>query len=751
MMKVQICFCFEVMLFFTVVLFSSLSFASGLYDNDVINTIQMKFGDDNWDADLDGLYQKDYDGDGEYDRLSCTVIINEVQYDQVGVRYKGNSSYSAGNAKNPFNIKLDDVVEQYYEGYGTLKLSNVFKDPSFVRETLSYEIARKYMDASQANYMNVYIYNHSTGQYDYHGLYTNVEAVDKKFLSEHFYSNDNARFKCNGSDTWSPTSGGTGSSIDYLGSDPSLYYDYYQLKSDDPNHWDNLVNLAYNLEYNSQNFDDAVDLDRAIWMLAFDNVLVNLDSYIGPSRQNYYLYEGNDQRWITVLWDLNESFGAFSMIDSGGRPTGPGHPGESTPLDEMDPLLRDGDDGWPLLNIIFGNSTYKKMYIAHMRTILEENFSNEWYETRALEIQNVIDSTVQSDTNKFYSYSDFINNIDYTCQGSIGITELMDSRVNYLSTQSSFTATAPVIGNIVLSPEEPSTNSSVWINSEVSNANLVKLAYRNSSTGKFTKIQMFDDGNNNDGSSGDGTYGVSLSIANTDIEYYIYAENNIAAVFSPERAEHEFYVIDVSPTSLVINEFMAENDTTIQDPDGGVGYPDWLELYNPSANTIDLGGMYLTDNLSESTQCQIPSGVSIEPYGHLLFWADKDTEQGDTHLNLKLSRTGEEIGLFDTDANGNVLIDSITFGLQTANISFGRIGDGDDNWQEINCPSPGSANPSIADLDGNCIVNLADFASLAQHWMEVNCGDCSGTDITRDGNVNLDDLIEFIDNWFEGV
>jgi len=483
--------------------------------------------------------------------------------------------------------------------------------------------------------------------------------------------------------------------------------------------------------------------------LAFDNVLVNLDSYIGPSRQNYYLYEGNDQRWVTVLWDLNESFGAFSMIDSGGRPPGPGQPGSSTSLDEIDPLLRDGDDGWPLLNNILVNSTYKKMYIAHMRTILEENFSNGWYETRALEIQSVINSAVQADTNKFYSYYDFTNNIDYTRQGTIGIAELMESRVTYLNTQSSFTATSPVITTIALSPEEPSTNSSVWINAEVSNANLVKLAYRNCSTGKFTKIQMLDDGNNNDSSSGDGTYGVSLSIANTDIEYYIYAENNSAAVFSPERAEHEFYIIDVSPTSLVINEFMAENDTTIQDSDGGVGYPDWLELYNPSANTIDLGGMYLTDDLSESTQCQIPNGVSIEPYGHLLFWADKDTDQGDTHLDFKLSRTGEEIGLFDTDANGNLLIDSITFGLQTADISYGRIGDGDDNWQVINCPSPGLANPSIADLDGNCIVNLADFALLGLHWQDTNCDDCDNADITGDGDVNLDDLLKFCEDWLK--
>jgi len=249
-MKVQISVCSRITLLFIIASFSLPLFASEFYDDDVINTIQIIFTDDTWDADLDAIYKQDSDGDGNYDRLSCTVIINGTQFEQVGARYKGNSSYRTDNTKNPLNLKLDDVLDQDYEGYGTLKLSNLFKDPSFVRETLSYEIARKYMAASQANYMDVYVYNHNASQYDYLGLYTNVEAVDKKFFSEHLHSGGNARFKCNKSETWSPGDEGDGSSIVYLGSDPSLYYSYYQLKSDDPNHWYDLADLAYDLEYN---------------------------------------------------------------------------------------------------------------------------------------------------------------------------------------------------------------------------------------------------------------------------------------------------------------------------------------------------------------------------------------------------------------------------------------------------------------------------------------------------------------------
>jgi len=64
------------------------------------------------------------------------------------------------------------------------------------------------------------------------------------------------------------------------------------------------------------------------------------------------------------------------------------------------------------------------------------------------------------------------------------------------------------------------------------------------------------------------------------------------------------------PTSgLFINEFMADNDSTIQNPDGS-GYPDWIELYNAGSTAIDLGGMYMTDDANDPTKWMIPVGIS---------------------------------------------------------------------------------------------------------------------------------------------
>jgi hypothetical protein len=143
---------------------------------------------------------------------------------------------------------------------------------------------------------------------------------------------------------------------------------------------------------------------------------------------------------------------------------------------------------------------------------------------------------------------------------------------------------------------------------------------------------------------------------------------------------------------LVINEFMASNNTTIQDPQGQ--YADWIEIYNYGSNSVNIGGMYLTDNLSAPTKWQIPARNSaittIPAGGYLLIWADNDTADGGLHANFKLDAAGEQIGLIDID--GTTLIDSVTFGEQTGDISYGRYPDGSDYWQAFGVPSPGEQN-----------------------------------------------------------
>ena len=143
--------------------------------------------------------------------------------------------------------------------------------------------------------------------------------------------------------------------------------------------------------------------------------------------------------------------------------------------------------------------------------------------------------------------------------------------------------------------------------------------------------------------------------------------------------------------TVVINEFMASNNSTVADPQGE--YDDWIELYNFGSSTVDLSGMYLTDNLNIPDKWQFPDGTTIRSGFYLLIWADGDIDDSGLHADFKLDADGEEIGLFDTDAN--TPIDQIEYDKQTTDISYGRYPDASETWGFMASPTPAARNSNI--------------------------------------------------------
>jgi hypothetical protein len=149
------------------------------------------------------------------------------------------------------------------------------------------------------------------------------------------------------------------------------------------------------------------------------------------------------------------------------------------------------------------------------------------------------------------------------------------------------------------------------------------------------------------------------------------------------------------PLSVVINEVMASNRQTLADPQGE--FDDWIELYNKGSAAVDVGGCYLTDNLSDPTKWQIPentpAATTIAAHGFLLIWADGQVAGTGLHAGFKLSNEGEEVGFFASD--GATLLDSLSFGPQQTDVSCGRLPDGGPEWQTSASPTPGAANAIV--------------------------------------------------------
>ncbi len=154
----------------------------------------------------------------------------------------------------------------------------------------------------------------------------------------------------------------------------------------------------------------------------------------------------------------------------------------------------------------------------------------------------------------------------------------------------------------------------------------------------------------------------------------------------------------LAPIVVFINEWMADNASTLPDPADG-DYEDWFELYNASATPTDLGGYFLTDSPTNKFLFEIPDNGQyiIPPKGFLLVWADGETKQNttnnsDLHVSFKLDRTGESIGLFGRTGES---VDFVTFGGQITDASQGRFPDGSATIAVLNRPTPRSSNTGL--------------------------------------------------------
>jgi len=179
----------------------------------------------------------------------------------------------------------------------------------------------------------------------------------------------------------------------------------------------------------------------------------------------------------------------------------------------------------------------------------------------------------------------------------------------------------------------------------------------------------------------------------TVVRYYLEAVDDVGQrTVHPAAAPavtHRYLVGHVPPPVL-INEFLADNAAA--NPDEAGEYDDWVELYNGGTVTATLDGLYLTDDLAQPAKWPLPAGAAIPPGGHLLVWCDRDTAQGPLHANFKLNRDGEEIGLFDSAAHGSVPLDTVVFGPQQEDVSYGRWPDGAGEWRSLDPPTPGASN-----------------------------------------------------------
>lgn len=643
---------------------------SGLFDPAVFHTISLTFTQANWGTLLTTARTT-----GSNVHCSLVTLDNGATNVGAGARYKGNSSFMLGGNKKSINLELDWTnSEARLMGFSTINLNNAAGDETIMREPLYFGLMSQYTTCPRGAMARVHI-NGSLW-----GVYSLVQQENGQLINDHFPGNDGDRWRTPNA----PMGGGMGG---FTGSNSSLAlisgstnmstyaanYDLRTTNSPTATAWQRLINAIYVLNTTPTNqlrarVEEVLAVDDWLWFLAIENIFSDDDSYWNKGADYSFYYAPEDGRIYPVEHDGNEAV--------------------SVPTDvTLTPVVGATGNNRPLLFRLLPINELRQRYLAHMRTVLQEQFNPAVMTARINQFRDLSIASIIADPNKNFTMAAYTNDLNT-------LKAYVTNRYNFLTNHAELRPLPPAIVAVFDPVPPPTATQTPFITAQVAAGDTngidsVWLYYRDKNFGRFSISQMFDDGQHGDGAADDGVFGGATTNfpAGDKIHYYVEARAANAAraaSFHPARAERDTlaYLVAVTSASnspVVINEVMASNTATIADPQGE--FDDWIELRNLTDHEVDLTGRYLSDEPHNPRKWPFPAGTTIPPNGLLIVWADEDgLALPGLHASFKLSASGETVYLADTDANLNAILDSVTFGLQETDRSYGRTSDDVDMW-----------------------------------------------------------------------
>jgi spore coat protein CotH len=612
-------------------------------------------------------------------------LIDET-VDSIGFRLRGNTSRYA--AKKSFKISFNSFIHgRKFHSVEKLNFNGEHNDPSIIRSKLCFDHFRSVgMKASRANHVEVYI----NGKY--YGLYISVEHIDEEFLKKNFQDDSGNLWKC-----LYPVD------LTYLGSDPTIYINLnnngrpaYELSTnEEQKDFSKLVRLTDILNNITpgaleDSLESVIDVPDLLKYFALNILTGSWDDY-WSLMNNYYLYHDPSKDLFHIIpYDYDNTYGVdwFSIDWANADPYN-------------FPKVANGSR--PLAEKLMANPQYRNLYTHFIEFIRSKVYNLSLWENHLDTLKQLITPYAVADSFRRIDYgftvNDFNNSYSSTTYANqhvkYGLKQFVNTRNASIPGQLAYVSAKPVVYRIDYRPEHPGPDDSIHVYvSAFSNIGLKEVAIQFTRMDSLTSeiypmlsspVQNSKNVDDADqytsvipplGAGGSGKF--SIYVKDTSDQSQLYPRKGGLSIST------SIPVLD----NIVINEFLADNVNSNPDPNGE--HDDWVELYNPTASAILLTGKYMTDNPTNYTKWRYTqTALYINPGEFIVVWCDDNLTQPGVHTNFKLSKSGEYIAIIDT--NGVTVLDSLSFGTQKTDTSYGRYPDASLNWQSM-LPTPGGSN-----------------------------------------------------------
>lgn len=372
-----------------------LDYENRLFDKTYVHTIDIQI--DDWNQFVDSAEDEEYH--------ICNLVIDGEEFQGVGIRAKGNNSKRLtkkyGLDRYSLKVEFDHYIKNnYYYGLDKFSLDSSFQDNAYMKNWIVYDM----MD-----FMGVPAplcsYTWVTVNGEDWGLFLSIEEPEEAFVRREFGDNYGKLYK---PDYKSLKAENADVALRYTDDNFESYDNIFRKAKFDITREDkNRLIQALKILSTGENLETAINVDEVLRYFTVQVFVINLDSYLGKTGHNYFLYE-KDGILSILPWDYNLAFGTYSL----GMPN-PVNDAElyvnypiNTPASGEIMLKR------PLYHNLMKNQEYFEQYHRYFEQFIAEYFESGYFGNFISETKEMIDFYVEKDPTAFCSYEDYLLAVD---------------------------------------------------------------------------------------------------------------------------------------------------------------------------------------------------------------------------------------------------------------------------------------------------------------------------------------------------